>query len=446
MKIWLPISMMLLALSAVSPGQAVPTAVVSNTSSGWGLPALDGTVHYALTASQLVQLGSNGSGDTTHSTTLSGNVSYANTSEALPFSMLYSGGVLFGNLSGQGTTTFQNITVSQGLIRGKWVLGVSNSFSYLPQSPTTGLSGVPGVGDLGTQPIQVPGEPPVGGVLTYSGSRYSNTLSGNIERRLTGKTSLSGMGSWSVLRFLDNNGLDTTQISGSVSANHRIDARNTISASAIYSTYTTNGTLQDVNLLNPLYATDFQTRGLNVGYTRLMTRALTLHASAGPQWVNSSSGVLIPSRVNLAADVGLTYSRKIIGANVNYSRGVNGGGGVQPGGLSDVISGSVSRSLSRVWTTSAQAVYSRTSGLLAAAPVTAQTTTPASVNGVTETFYCGAQLSRGFGRYWSGWVSYGAQNQSINNSIVSQNAFSGFSQTFAVGITFAPRATRLGQF
>ncbi len=444
MKTWMPISMMVLALTAVSYGQATPTAVATNTSARWGLPALDGTVHYALSASQLVELGYYSAGQTTHSTSLSGNVSYANVSHDLPFSMLFSGGVLFGN-SGQGTTTFQNIAVSQGLVRGKWVLNVSNSFSYLPQSPTTGLSGIPGVGDLGTQPVEVPGQGSSGGILTYSGYRIYNTLSGSVERRFTGRTSVSGTGAWSVLKFLDNNGLDTAQISGSVSVDHRLDARDTISAGASYSTYSTNGNTGNVNSLNPLYVADFRTRGLNVGYMRLLSRSLTFDASVGPQWVDSSSGTLIPSRVNVAANVGLSYSRKLMGANVNYNRGVNGGGGVQPGGLSDTISGSVGRSLNRTWMASAQAAYTRTSGLLAAPPAAGQTTGTA-INGVTKTFYGGAQISRAFGRYWSGWFSYVAQNQSTNSLIVSQNAFSGLSQTFAVGITFAPRATRLGQF
>jgi hypothetical protein len=444
MKTWMPISMMFLALSAVSYGQATPTASVSNTTTaGWGLPSLDGNFHYALSASQLLQIGQYGSGNVTHATALSGSASYANVSEKLPFSMILSGGVLLGN-SNQGTTAFQNISVSQGLIRGKWVLNVTDSFSYLPQSPTIGLSGIPGVGDLGTQPIEAPGESPTGGILTYSGNRYTNTLGGNIERRITGRTSITGSAGWSVLRFFDNNGLDTTQISGTVGASHRLDARDTISVSAVYSTYNTDGNTTEAALLNPLYAVNFETRGLNAGYMRLLTKSLTLNASAGPQWVNSSSGILIPSHVNLAANVDLSYNRKVLGANLAYSRGVNGGSGVLPGALADTISASVGRSLTRAWMASAQTTYSRTSGLLAAP--TAGETAETTVNGVTHTFYAGGQLSRAFGRSWSGWVSYGAQNQSTNSSLISHNAFVGFSQTFAVGVTFAPRATRLGQF
>ncbi len=70
--------------------------------------------------------------------------------------MLYAGGVLFGNRYGQGVRPFQTFAVSQGLVTAAWIFGISDSVSYLPQSPTTGLSGIPGVGDLGSQPIQGP--------------------------------------------------------------------------------------------------------------------------------------------------------------------------------------------------------------------------------------------------------------------------------------------------
>ena len=221
MKMWIPVSMLLLA-SAASYGQAVPTAEAS-TGSGPGLSWIDGTVHYSLGVSQLIQDGLYGAGNVTGATNLSGSAGYASMSKDKPFSMLYAGGVLFNTGSGQGTQTYQNIAASQGLIRGKWIFNISNSFSFLPQSPTTGYSGISGVGDLGTTPISGPSQGPAGGVLTFAANRISNTLSGSIERRLTGSTSVSGSGSWSILHFLDQqDGLNTTQISGQVGLNHRI--------------------------------------------------------------------------------------------------------------------------------------------------------------------------------------------------------------------------------
>ena len=431
--------MMFLA-SAASYGQAVPTAEAS-TGSGPNLSWVDGTVHYSLGVSQLIQDGLYGAGNVTASTNLNGSAGYVSMSKDKPFSLLYAGGVLFGTGGSQGTTTYQNIAVSQGLIRGKWILNVSDSFSFLPQSPTTGYSGISGVGDLGTTPISGPSQGPAGGVLTFAANRFTNSLSGSIERRLTGSTSVSGSAGWSVLHFLDEEaGLDTTQISGQVGLNHRIDARNSVGADAVYSTYQTDAN----SFFGQAGGSSFQTRGLNFTYSRLWTRALSMDASVGPQWINSSSGTVLQNGVNVAASVGFNYRRKQTSMGVHYSRGVNGGSGVQTGALSDTIMASVGRPLGHSWMGSVSGSFSRTSELLSL-PVTGETV-PFSVTESYKTFYGGAQLTRALGRTWSCFLNYSAQDQSVNNSFVGQNVFSGFSQTFGLGITFAPRSTRLGEF
>ena len=56
-----------------------------------------------------------------------------------------------------------NMSVSQGYIARNWVFNISDSFSFLPQSPTTGLSGIAGVGDLGSTPVQGPWKGRLGG-------------------------------------------------------------------------------------------------------------------------------------------------------------------------------------------------------------------------------------------------------------------------------------------
>jgi hypothetical protein len=439
MKIRIVISMML-SVSVASYGQAVPTAVAS--SSGPNMSWVDGTIHYSLTASQLVQDGLYGSGNVTEATNLSGNFGFVSTSKDRPFSLIYAGGILVGSGGGQGTTTYQNVAVSQGLVRGRWIFDISDSFSYLPQSPTTGYSGISGVGDLGSTPISGPAAGPAGGVLTYAGNRISNGLTGSVERRLTGSTSVSGSGSWSILHFLDEQaGLNTTQFSGQVGLNHRIDARNSVGADAVYSTYHTAAN----SFFSQNNNTSFQTRGLNFTYSRLWTRTLSMDASVGPQWINSSDGAVLPPSINVAASVGFSYTRKHTNMGVHYFRGVNGGSGVQTGALSDSIMASVGHPLGHNWMGSVNGSFARTSGLLYLAPSSGGTV-PVSANQATKSFYGGAQVTRGLGRYWSCFLNYTAQNQSINSAFIGQNAFSGFSQTFGIGITFAPKSTRLGEF
>jgi hypothetical protein len=73
-------------------------------------------------------------------------------------------------------------------------------------------------------------------------------------------------------------------------------------------------------------------------------------------------------------------------------------------------------------------------------------TTLVPVHAVFDTVFGGAQLTRKINTHFSGYVSYEAQNQSQNNTVAGPSALNGTSQTFAIGITFTPRSTRLGQF
>jgi hypothetical protein len=437
MKIYFVALVFATVTATAACAQAAPAGSMSPTV-GPGLPSIDGVFHYALSGSEQVETGYNSSG-ASYSTSLSGDASYSSRSEARPFSMVYAGGILLGNQYGSSATTFQNFAVSQGLVKGAWLFDISDSVSYLPQSPTTGLSGIPGVGDLGSQPIQGPSTGPAGGILTNNSTNISNGLSGSIERRLTGLTSISGNGSWSILRFPDNDGLDNTQISGELGLNHRINARGTISGNVSYSTFSYGS---GINLT-------VQTRGINGVFQRVLSRTLSVTASVGPQWISSSNGALIPSRVTVATNVGLVYGGRFTNAGLSYLRGVNGGSGVQPGALSDNFTASLGRSYGRDWMASLTANYTRTAGLLQPSALVVAPDLGAALpyaGGSGNTAYGGAQVSRRLGNSFSAYASYNLQHQSIDSSLASQNAFSGLIQTFGIGITFSPRSTRLGQF
>jgi len=443
MKIRIVLPALLLTMGSTFYGQAVPAGVATVTpnssSSPLGLSSLDGIVHYALSASEIVQFGYYGAGEATSSSALSGDVAYTTKSAVRPFSLLFAGGVILPNQAGQSVSTYQNIAVSQGYVTKHWFFNVSDSFSFLPQSPTTGLSGIPGVGDLGVVPIQGPGEGPAGGVLSISGNRVANVVSGSVERQITPLTTISGSGSWSVLHFLDDTnqgGINTDQTSGTVAINRRLDQRSSVSLSAVYSVFNYSG--PGAGPLEP----NFQTKGLNVSYQRVLSRTLSVNASIGPQWVSSSNSILIPSTLNVAGSAGLFYSRRFTNASVNYSRGANGGSGVLAGGLSDSISASAGRTYGRNWAASLSASYTHTSGLTQLFTETSLV----AVNEIYNTVVGSAQVSRRIGTHLSGYLTYTAQNQTASSSFATQNALLGTAQTFGVGISFSPRSTRLGQF
>jgi hypothetical protein len=444
MKIKITIVTALVSLCSLMYGQAAPTAVASMSSSGIGpslsLPGIDGTLHYALSASQMAQTGWYSIG-TSYTTSFSGDIAYTSQSEFHPFSLLYSGGILISTLYQNPVQTFQNANISQGLMVRNWIFNVSDSVSYLPQTPTTGYSGIPGVGDLGS--TSGPSQGPAGGVLTDNGKRVGNSLDGTIERRLGGATSVSGSADWSILRFVDGSdgyqGLDTNSVTGTVALNRRFNARNSGSVDATYSTfsYGTGGNSIPVGVSG----LSFQARGINFQYQRIMSRALSFNASVGPQWIDSSNSLLIPHRLTTAAAVGLIYSRRVTTAEITYNRGANGGSGVQQGSVADNVTGSVSREYGRNWNAALNLSYAHSVGIQNPAAIQIY-----GVGGTYNTVYGGVQVSRRIGQHASGYFSYTVQDQSASDSGTAINAFSGTAQTFAIGITYTPRSTRLGQF
>lgn len=430
------ILLILLASPLAGLGQATPTASVQPSPSGLNLPVINGTFQYGLSASEVVQNGYSSNGGVYAQTSLSGDVAYTSKSEVRPFNMIYTGGTQLGNQSGASNTYYQSLILSQGYVTRSWVFGLSDSLSYLPQSPTVGLSGIPGTGDIGLTPIQN-GLEPSQSILSVGNARLGNTLGGTVERRLNGSTSISGGATYGILRFLGNGGLDSSQISADVAINRRINARSSASLAATYGTYSYTLLGDDLS---------FATRGLSASYQRQLSRSLSVSVSGGPEWINSSASLGIPSRLTFSAGAGLGYAIRAYNASVSYSRGVNGGSGIQPGAISDGITASLQRPFGTTWSASANAGYSRSQGL---------SNTPASGNlallGLTTTgnynsTFVGAQVSRRLSRSFSAFASYTALNQSYSQVQVSPVALNGIVQSFALGVSYFPHSLHLGQF
>ncbi len=170
-----------------------------------------------------------------------------------------------------------------------------------------------------------------------------------------------------------------------------------------------------------------------------MTKSLRLSLSAGPQLTSgytalgtSFGNIRVPGSLNASVNAGLNYTRKFSSASLGYSRGINAGSGIQPGARADSVSGGVQHSIGRDWSFGFTGTYTRTTGLV--------------LTGTTSSVFGGTQVSRRFLKSFSAYASYTGIHQSIPAQLVGLNAYSGFSQAVSAGITFSPRATRLGQF
>lgn len=419
-----------LCLPAVLMGQADAAGSVSNAMPaspfGFNLPTHLGTLSYSLSGVEMLEAGY---GSTSASTALSGNLAYLSTGENDPFSVVYSGGVYFTTVPGYSDVeTFQNFAASQVYKTRSWVFVASDAFSFLPQAPTTGLSGIPGVGDIGIPPVQT-GIGPTEAILSNYSTQITNGLTGSATWEVTPSLNLEGSGNWQILHYLGGGtaGLDTRDYGGSVGPNYRIDARNSIGLSANYSDWTYPN--------YPGYG--LESEGASISYTRAWTRRLSTSANFGPERTRGTTftgivgapTVSIPSNWNFAGSGSASYATRTTGFSAGYSRQVNGGSGIIFGALTDSVTASMSRPINRDWITSFQVGYSRSVGL-------------APINGAFpkyDSLFGAAQVSHRLSETMSLFASYSPLWQSAQNQpYYSTAAFNGTNHIFSVGITFAP--------
>ena len=296
-RVMLAAPVMFLALGAITQAQAPPTPDTSSSPSfGFSLPSVEGTMTYSLSGSQSFYTGYNGSG-VNRTTALSGSLGYLSSSPDKPFSLVYSGGYLYSSVPGYpGSSTFQNLAASQVVTTKNWNFVIDDAVSYMPEAPTTGLSGIPGVGDIGVTPVQI-GDQPTQSILTNYATRVGNGLNGGATRKINASLSINGSASWQILRFTGDEGIDSDTETGSVGPTYRIDARSSASANAVY-TYTKD-TYAGADY-------PFTSEGVTFQYQRQLTRFLSMTVAGGPQRTAGSGATeaLIPSQITGVGNAG----------------------------------------------------------------------------------------------------------------------------------------------
>jgi hypothetical protein len=410
-------------LCTVAHGQDIPAVTSAPTFQGFQLPTELGTMHYALSFGERVRTGYYGSAGDVWTTDVSGEAGYLSRSENRPFSMVYSGGYLH-NSSGVDSSVFQDLTLSQTFTTRLWTTNITDAINYLPESPTSGLSGIPGVGDIGVT------APPVGGdtgqdILSVTGQRINNNINVSVERKLTGSTSLQGMGGYFIQRFLTgvSNGINGQSVDTQGGVNHRIDALSKVQGTYTYSHFSYED--QDFT---------FSTQKITVGYTKQINRKLSVNATVGPQFVSSSGSPLASTSVNFGVDGGIAYTGQRYGYAVDYDRGVRGSSGVVQGTFADSVDVTADRRVGEYMRLSASGSYTHNSSI---SNLTTQ-------QFAFETLVGNLQVSRTVSQNLNVFLSYSVQDQSTSNIAATTGAFTGTSQTLGFGITYSPRQLHVG--
>lgn len=405
----------LLAACVAAGAQAVPAATVHS------LP-ITGELHYVINYSQMAEF-SSGLGDWQMST-LSGAATYANGKDRFPFSMEYGGGYSW-TIAGPsyGAGLFQHLFLSQGIVWRKWNLTASDDVSYLPEAPTTGFSGIPGIGE----PIGVPSPAPPAGqsILTLNTVVVDNNTQAELGHTLNYATRLNVGGSYNIFRYPDGNGLDMNMTAANAGLTWRLNARNSLMGTYMYSQFS-----------YPQYNFSLTTNSGTLGYQRVWNRKVTTNISAGPQWLTSSDSATVPSSLGIEANASVNYQFLLNSASLVYSHGISGGGGYLVGAELDSLTLTLSREFGRKLTVGADASYMRTASL-ANGPIFGN-------SGEINAKFAGVQATRKLGQYFNVFANYTAITQSSSSSLPS-NVLNQLMQTVSFGIGYSPRGRHLTQ-
>jgi hypothetical protein len=342
----------------------------------------------------------------------SGEIDYSRRVGRAPFNLQYAGGYTW-TLTGPQYSTgwFQRLSIAQSLSGPKWRATLSDNVSYLPQSPTTGFSGIPGIGE----PIGTPTPPSSNQtVLTLGTYALDNYAIANVSRILTGAYSVSAEGAYQLLRFPDGNGLGTNTASAQGQITRRLSARSFLSAQYVYTE--SNYTVSNFT---------FSTNSAMGIYERNWSRSLYTSIAVGPEWINNSMPRLIPPSTILSVDASLNRDFRRQGSfSLNYHRGTSGGSGYMLGQTFDIVSSGYSRDIKPKLTFEMTVGYNRS--------------TPLTQRGVIESEYGGIQVYRHLGRHVSAFMNYTLMTQSANIALpgnVVQHPW----QTISFGTAFEPR-------
>ncbi len=423
----------LLALSSRAQAQAVPAVTRAGGYLGFQLPTVQGSLQYSLSASEILTFGYGGADDNAHASSVAGNLAFLSKSNQHPLNVLYSGAYLFA-ASNEPSTFVQSLTASQVYKWEKWSAVATDAVSYSPESPSVGLSGIPGLGDQNLFPVTGTG-PASQGLLSGYAPRVTNSASGTLSRSLTGSTSLQGTGTYSILRFVGvdaSEGIDDNQLTVGGGLNHRINALNNIGAVANYSRYTFSGTSTSVTTETALFT-----------FNRQLNRRLSMTLGVGPQRTTSSDTALYPPSTGISVDGSLTYAAKTYTSFLSYFRGTSAGSGVVTGALANNITGGVSRRFSRSIQATASVSYYSTQSLfpaLSGLPSGNALFPATNINSLIGSAQANYRLSPTLTAY----ASYAAQHQLTQGLSVSAIALNGLTQTLGFGITYSPIGRRFG--
>ena len=230
-----------------------------------------------------------------------------------------------------------------------------------------------------------------GTIQTALARQLSNTALGEIDYAHSRRTTLTLVGSYGLLHFLDPGYINSQNLTGRVGYSYALSAKNIVALTYDHKLITFVGANGRV-----------QTDLAQMAFGRKVTGRLALQVAAGPRLLHFAYfGPAHRTQLSWSASSSLTYQWRRTGYSLSYFRGVTTGSGVFFGSSSDTITAMASRELTRFWSASVNGGYARNDALVPRAVFASR----------FDDWFVGASLNHPLGRQVRLGLSYAFQQQ-----------------------------------
>jgi hypothetical protein len=343
-------------------------------------------------------------------------------------SVNYLGG---GELS-QYTTSdgpIQQLALGEKLSLRHAVISLFDQFGYFPAAVSEFY--VPMGADLSAnreaslQPAFLPNQ----SIVSTLGQELTNSFVGELDVPVNQRSSLTLLGSYSVLRFFKSNFLDLNDTTAQAGFNHHVTRNNTLALLYRLTAFRFS------NVYQPMDGHVVQ-----LAFGRQVIGRMSFQVAAGPELAffrmatsQTSSGAAPPiivrsKQLYWALDSSMTYDIGRTVLKLGYGHSLTDGAGFLTGAVTDQGSAAIDTPFSRRLTAEFIGGYARNQGLMQ--------TTQQSTNEIYRDWFAGVTINHALSRRASIFLSYQLQRQATNFVCAGVACGSEFTrQLISVGLT-----------
>ncbi|HWY03917.1 MAG TPA: hypothetical protein VNX60_09635 [Candidatus Acidoferrum sp.] len=387
----------------------------------------------------------------------------------------YLGGVGYYSSTGQGFQSLQQLDFDQKITWKRGQLSLRDSFSYLPEGNFGGS-----YGSLGSQDVGSLGSTAFGGF--WGGSslgnlglapRVLNLSLVDISESLSPRSAITAAAGYAFMHFYGTDVTGTSfigssQISAQLGYNRTVTSHTQLALVYGYQgfDFSVLGAAFHSHIIQGLYGHRISGRmdflvgaGPQLTFTNTQS-AVCSQSIVAPYYCQAFGGTLIPTTIHstklgVAAQAHLRYKFSKTELDLGYQRFENSGSGLLAGAQSNLVSGSVSRPLSRVWSSFIDGGFSSNSLvqplseqqlIQCGTPQTSHTSCPANDATSYNYAFVGGGLHRALGRDFHAYFSYQFNELAFDSSFCNAgSACNRISNRNVVtfGLDWTPRPIRI---